>query len=91
MTRDSALDTSAKPPSQPASPVLRSTSAKLPISPIAIATTTPHPSTQHIMAFPGGPGSLPAAMNPNAGMSEQEQQMVKAVRPSGRIDLGRKG
>jgi import inner membrane translocase subunit TIM22 len=31
------------------------------------------------MAFQGGPGSLPAAMNPNAGMSEQEQQMVKAV------------
>jgi len=23
---------------------------------------------------------LPGAMNPNAGMSEQEQQMVKAVR-----------
>lgn len=23
---------------------------------------------------------MPAAMNPNAGMSEQEQQMVKAVR-----------
>ncbi|KAF2844211.1 mitochondrial import inner membrane translocase, subunit Tim17/22 [Plenodomus tracheiphilus IPT5] len=31
------------------------------------------------MAFPGGPGVMPAAMNPNAGMSEQEQQMVKAM------------
>lgn len=31
------------------------------------------------MAFPGGPGAMPAAMNPTAGMSEQEQQMVKAV------------
>ncbi|KAJ4377568.1 Mitochondrial import inner membrane translocase subunit tim22 [Neocucurbitaria cava] len=31
------------------------------------------------MAFPGGPGVLPGAMNPNAGMSEQEQQMVKAM------------
>ncbi|KAI8933034.1 hypothetical protein NX059_009683 [Plenodomus lindquistii] len=31
------------------------------------------------MAFPGGPGAMPAAMNPNAGMSEQEQQMVKAM------------
>jgi len=90
MTSGSVLDTSAKPRTQPAIPVLRITSAKLPISSIAFATTTPHPSTQHIMAFPGGPGSLPAAMNPNAGMSEQEQQMVKAVRPSGREDLGRK-
>jgi len=32
------------------------------------------------MAFPGGPGALPSALDPNAGMSEQEQQMVKAVR-----------
>jgi hypothetical protein len=31
------------------------------------------------MAFPSNPGAIPA-MNPNAGMSEQEQQMVKAVR-----------
>jgi hypothetical protein len=32
------------------------------------------------MAFPGGnTGFMPALMNPNAGMSEQEQQMVKAV------------
>lgn len=34
------------------------------------------------MSFPGGIGgvsALPAAMNPNAGMSEQEQQMVKAM------------
>jgi import inner membrane translocase subunit TIM22 len=34
------------------------------------------------MSFPGGTGgvgALPAAMNPNAGMSEQEQQMVKAM------------
>ena len=34
------------------------------------------------MSFPGGiggVGSMPAAMNPNAGMSEQEQQMVKAM------------
>ena len=31
------------------------------------------------MAFPGGAGMMPGAMNPNAGMSEQEQQMVKAV------------
>ncbi|KAI5367007.1 mitochondrial import inner membrane translocase, subunit Tim17/22 [Alternaria alternata] len=34
------------------------------------------------MSFPGGiggVGALPAAMNPNAGMSEQEQQMVKAM------------
>ncbi|KAH7396285.1 mitochondrial inner membrane translocase subunit Tim17/Tim22/Tim23/peroxisomal protein PMP24 [Pyrenochaeta sp. MPI-SDFR-AT-0127] len=31
------------------------------------------------MAFPGGPGAMPVGMNPNAGMSEQEQQMVKAM------------
>ncbi|KAF1836096.1 mitochondrial import inner membrane translocase, subunit Tim17/22 [Decorospora gaudefroyi] len=31
------------------------------------------------MAFPGGPGAMPSAMNPNAGMSDQEQQMVKAM------------
>jgi import inner membrane translocase subunit TIM22 len=31
-------------------------------------------------SFPGNPGMLSGAMNPNAGMSEQEQQMVKAVR-----------
>ncbi|CAO2647420.1 Nn.00g083420.m01.CDS01 [Neocucurbitaria sp. VM-36] len=31
------------------------------------------------MAFPGGAGMMPGAMNPNAGMSEQEQQMVKAM------------
>ena len=31
------------------------------------------------MAFPNNPGAIPG-MNPNAGMSEQEQQMVKAVR-----------
>ncbi|OAL51117.1 mitochondrial import inner membrane translocase, subunit Tim17/22 [Pyrenochaeta sp. DS3sAY3a] len=30
------------------------------------------------MAFPG-PGMMPGAMNPNAGMSDQEQQMVKAM------------
>ncbi|ORX92821.1 mitochondrial inner membrane translocase subunit Tim17/Tim22/Tim23/peroxisomal protein PMP24 [Clohesyomyces aquaticus] len=29
------------------------------------------------MAFPGGPGQLPGFGNPNAGMTEQEQQMVK--------------
>jgi hypothetical protein len=32
------------------------------------------------MAFPSNPGAIPN-MNPNAGMSDQEQQMVKAVRP----------
>ena len=31
------------------------------------------------MSFPGAPGTMPG-MNPNAGMSEQEQQMVKLVR-----------
>ncbi|KAL5116605.1 Mitochondrial import inner membrane translocase subunit tim22 [Pleosporales sp. CAS-2024a] len=30
-------------------------------------------------SFPGNPGMLPGAMSPNAGMSEQEQQMVKAM------------
>jgi hypothetical protein len=35
-------------------------------------------------SFPGNPGMMPAAMNPNAGMSEQEQQMIKAVCDSSR-------
>lgn len=38
------------------------------------------------MAFPGG---LPAAMNPNAGMSEQEQQMVKAMQMGMESCLGK--
>lgn len=50
---------------------------------IAIAAqSTPHRPQPHLhiaMAFPGNPGMMPASMNPNAGMSEQEQQMVKAV------------
>ncbi|RMZ68147.1 mitochondrial import inner membrane translocase subunit TIM22 [Pyrenophora seminiperda CCB06] len=37
------------------------------------------PSSLADMAFPGGPGAMPSALNPNAGMSEQEQQMVKAM------------
>ncbi|KAF2826937.1 mitochondrial import inner membrane translocase-like protein subunit TIM22 [Ophiobolus disseminans] len=41
------------------------------------------------MAFPGGPGSLPAAMNPNAGMSDQEQQMVKAMQMGMESCLGK--
>lgn len=35
------------------------------------------------MAFPGSPGGMPAGMDPNAGMNEQERQMVKYVRRSG--------
>ncbi|KAL6706306.1 Mitochondrial import inner membrane translocase subunit tim22 [Coniothyrium glycines] len=41
------------------------------------------------MAFPGGPGAMPAAMNPNAGMSEQEQQMVKAMQMGMESCLGK--
>lgn len=37
------------------------------------------PNSYDTMAFPGGPAALPG-MNPNAGMSAQEQQMVKYVR-----------
>ncbi|KAF2800403.1 mitochondrial import inner membrane translocase, subunit Tim17/22 [Melanomma pulvis-pyrius CBS 109.77] len=33
------------------------------------------------MAFPGGPGGMPG-MNPNAGLSEQEQQMIKLMQNS---------
>jgi hypothetical protein len=76
----------AKPRSQPAFPVLRvQTPQKFLAHGIAAATNTPpsHARTHFLpfdMAFPGGPGMMPAAMNPNAGMSDQEQQMVKAVR-----------
>jgi import inner membrane translocase subunit TIM22 len=31
------------------------------------------------MAFPGNPG-LPPGLDPNAGMSDQERQMVRMVR-----------
>ncbi|EAT81432.1 mitochondrial import inner membrane translocase subunit TIM22 [Parastagonospora nodorum] len=41
------------------------------------------------MAFPGGPGMMPASMNPNAGMSEQEQQMVKAMQMGMESCLGK--
>ncbi|KAH9882296.1 hypothetical protein J1614_000532 [Plenodomus biglobosus] len=41
------------------------------------------------MAFPGGPGAMPASMNPNAGMSEQEQQMVKAMQMGMESCLGK--
>ncbi|KAF2022791.1 mitochondrial import inner membrane translocase, subunit Tim17/22 [Setomelanomma holmii] len=40
-------------------------------------------------SFPGGPGMLPGAMNPNAGMSEQEQQMVKAMQMGMESCLGK--
>ncbi|KAF1918777.1 mitochondrial inner membrane translocase subunit Tim17/Tim22/Tim23/peroxisomal protein PMP24 [Ampelomyces quisqualis] len=40
-------------------------------------------------SFPGGPGMMPAAMNPNAGMSEQEQQMVKAMQMGMESCLGK--
>ena len=36
------------------------------------------PPTSSAMAFPGGANGMPG-MNPNAGMSEQEQQMIKLV------------
>ncbi|KAF1848006.1 mitochondrial import inner membrane translocase, subunit Tim17/22 [Cucurbitaria berberidis CBS 394.84] len=41
------------------------------------------------MAFPGNPGMLPGAMNPNAGMSEQEQQMVKMMQTSMESCIGK--
>ncbi|EMD67239.1 hypothetical protein COCSADRAFT_136018 [Bipolaris sorokiniana ND90Pr] len=41
------------------------------------------------MAFPGGPGAMPASMNPTAGMSEQEQQMVKAMQMGMESCLGK--
>jgi len=34
------------------------------------------------MAFPQNPSGMMAGMNPTAGMSEQEVQMTKMVRPS---------
>ncbi|KAH8731808.1 mitochondrial inner membrane translocase subunit Tim17/Tim22/Tim23/peroxisomal protein PMP24 [Phaeosphaeriaceae sp. PMI808] len=40
-------------------------------------------------SFPGNLGMLPAAMNPNAGMSEQEQQMVKAMQMGMESCLGK--
>ncbi|KAH7413635.1 mitochondrial inner membrane translocase subunit Tim17/Tim22/Tim23/peroxisomal protein PMP24 [Phaeosphaeria sp. MPI-PUGE-AT-0046c] len=40
-------------------------------------------------SFPGGAGMMPAAMNPNAGMSEQEQQMVKAMQMGMESCLGK--
>ncbi|KAH7079642.1 mitochondrial inner membrane translocase subunit Tim17/Tim22/Tim23/peroxisomal protein PMP24 [Paraphoma chrysanthemicola] len=40
-------------------------------------------------SFPGNPGMLPGAMNPNAGMSDQEQQMVKAMQMGMESCLGK--
>ncbi|CAA9963026.1 hypothetical protein P3342_008544 [Pyrenophora teres f. teres] len=41
------------------------------------------------MAFPGGPGALPSALDPNAGMSDQEKQMVKAMQMGMESCLGK--